>query len=305
MTVRVTDIAAARPWSLVIHGGAGGPQTDGAARTLRAYHEGLRAAYEAGEAILADGGSALDGVCAAVRALEDDPVFNAGRGAVLAADGRAELDASVMTGDGRAGAVTVSRWARNPVDLARAVRANSAHVLLADPPRELVTEWGIAEADQDWFVTDFRVDQLRTLPAQGAPGPRHGTGGAGARDVGGALAAATSTGGMSNKANGRVGDTPVVGAGTDARDGVGAGSTTGEGEAFLEGVVDHDVYARMAYGGVSLPAAGEQAISTELGSRNAMGALIAVGAEGRMIVVTRSETMLAAWRDGDEIMTRT
>ncbi|WP_432559577.1 isoaspartyl peptidase/L-asparaginase family protein [Granulicoccus sp. GXG6511] len=305
MTVRVMVAAPARPWSLVIHGGAGGPKTDGAADELSAYHVGLRAAYEAGEAVLAEGGAALDAVCAAVRTLEDDPIFNAGRGAVLAADGTAEHDASVMTGDGRAGAVTVSRRARNPVELARVVRDRSPHVLLADPPREVLDQWSIEEVDPAWFVTEFRIEQLRTLQAAATTGPRHGTVGAVALDLGGALAAATSTGGMSNKANGRVGDSPVIGAGTYARDGVVAVSTTGEGEAFLEGVVAHDVYARMAYGGVPLPAAVEATLATELGSRDAMGALIAVGADGRLAVGTRSDTMLAAWRDGDEIVTRT
>lgn len=301
---RVIDIAPARAWSLVIHGGAGGPATDGAAETLAAYHDGLRAAYLVGEAVLAQGGSALDAVCAAVRALEDDPIFNAGRGAVLAADGRAELDAAVMTGDGRAGGVTVSRHARHPVDLARAVLERSPHVLLADPPAGLLADWEIEAAEPDWFVTEPRVRQLRSLQADAATGPTHGTVGAVARDSSGALAAATSTGGQANKANGRVGDSPIVGHGTYARDGVVAVSTTGHGEAFMAGVVAHDVYARMAYGGASLPEAAGAAVRTELGSRDAMGALIAVGADGRMVVALHSDTMLAAWRDGEDIVTR-
>ncbi|MDO5682718.1 MAG: isoaspartyl peptidase/L-asparaginase [Propionibacteriaceae bacterium] len=282
----------------------GGTADRRAAKSFDAYHAGLRAAFEAGEAVLAGGGSALDAVCAAVRALEDNPVFNAGRGAVLAADGRAELDASVMTGDGRAGAVTVSRWARNPVELAKAVRQHSPHVLLADPPRSLLATWDVVEAEVGWFETAPRVEQLRRLQAESAEGPRHGTVGAVALDGAGALAAATSTGGMANKANGRVGDSPIVGAGTYARDGVVAVSTTGEGEAFLAGVVAHDVYARMAYGQATLARAVEATLTAELGSRDAMGALIAVGAEGQIVVGTRSDTLLAAWRDGDEIVTR-
>lgn len=301
--MRVIEVAPARPWSLVIHGGAGGRDTDGAAESLHAYHEGLRAAHEAGESVLADGGSALDGVCAAVRALEDDPVFNAGRGAVLAADGRAELDASVMTGDGRAGAVTVARWPRHPVDLARAVLERSEHVLLADPPEGLSAEWGIERVDPAWFITPPRLEQLRLLQAESTAGPSHGTVGAVAKDSHGRLAAATSTGGMANKSTGRVGDSPVIGAGTYARDGVVAVSTTGHGEAFLEGVVAHDVFARMAYAGSPLADAAAATVREELGSRDALGALIAVGADGRIAVVLRSATLLAAWRDGDEVVT--
>lgn len=303
LLVRVIDVAPTRPWSLVLHGGAGGPGTDGAAETLDAYHAGLRTAYEAGETVLAAGGSALDGVCAAVRVLEDDPRFNAGRGAVLNAEGRAELDASVMTGAGRAGGVTVSRWARHPVDLARAVLERSEHVLLADPPVRLAAEWGIERVDPDWFVTPPRLEQLRRLQAERAAGPSHGTVGAVARDQQGRLAAATSTGGMANKSGGRVGDSPIIGAGTYARDGVVAVSTTGHGEAFIEGVVAHDVFARMAYGGQSLADAAAATVASELGSRDAMGALIAVGADGRMVVALRSDTMLAAWRDGDRVVT--
>lgn len=295
---------ANRPHALVIHGGAGGPRTEGAAATLASYHAGLREAYEAGEAVLAEDGSALDATMAAVRVLEDNPIFNAGRGAVLTADGRAELDASVMTGDGRAGAVAVSRHARHPVDLARAVMDRSPHLLLVDPPRELLAEWCLEAADPEWFITRPRLDQLRRLQ-QLNQHTTTGTVGAVARDATGHLAAATSTGGTANKTNGRVGDSPVIGAGTYARDGVVAVSCTGDGEAFLAGVVAHDVYARMAYGGLGLAAAAEATIHAELGSRGALGALIAVDADGHTVVALNSDTMLAAWRAGDEIVTRT
>lgn len=301
--MRVIDVAPTRLWSLVVHGGAGGPETDGAAETMADYHRGLEAAHQAGESVLVAGGSALDAACAAVRALEDDPIFNAGRGAVLAADGRAELDAAVMTGNGRAGAVTVSRWARHPVDLARAVLERSPHVLLADPPHRLATKWGIERVDPEWFVTRPRLQQLRAVQAAATPGPSHGTVGAVARDPQGRLAAATSTGGMANKANGRVGDSPIIGAGTYARDGVVAVSATGHGEAFLAGVVAHDVYARMAYGHRPLAAAASGTLSAELGPRDAMGALIAVDKDGRAVVALHSATLLAAWREGDRVVT--
>lgn len=297
------DIAPAQDWSLVVHGGAGGPRTDGAADELDAYHIGLRLAFESGEAVLAREGSALDAVCAAVRSLEDDPIFNAGRGAALTKDGVAELDASVMTGDGRAGAVAVCRRARNPVDLARAVMERSPHVLLVDPPAHLLRQWGIAESGPEWFVTEPRLRQLNTA-RRGRTQQGHGTVGAVARDTTGRLAAATSTGGTANQFPGRVGDTPVIGAGTFARDGVVAVSCTGFGEAFLRGVVAHDVYARMAYGGLDLAAAADATVQAELASRDAMGALIAVGADARVVVAINSDTMLAAWRDGDRIVTK-
>lgn len=297
------DIAPSRPWSLVIHGGAGGSDTDAAGESTAELHDGLRAAYEAGEAVLADGGSALDGVCAAVRALEDDQVFNAGRGSVLTAAGTAEMDAAVMTGDGRAGAVAGSTQAKNPVDLARAIMEHSQHVFLIDPGQAELDRWGIEPANPDWFVTDARLEQLAHIRAQRLAPPEHGTVGAVARDRQGRLAAATSTGGTALKLNGRIGDSPIIGAGTYARDGVVAVSCTGHGEAFIEGVVAHDVYARMAYGGVDLASAARATLAAEIVARDALGALIAVDSGGRLVVAQHSETMLAAWRDADRIIT--
>lgn len=297
------DVAPSRPWSLIIHGGAGGPDTDAAADSVAQLHAGLRAAYESGEVVLADRGTALDAVCAAVRSLEHNPVFNAGRGSVLTADATAEMDAAVMTGDGRAGAVACSRRARHPVELARAIREQSSHVLLIDPDSAQLEEWGIETVDPEWFVTPARREQLARIMARSADAPDHGTVGAAALDADGHLAAATSTGGTPRKLPGRIGDSPIVGAGTYARDGVVAVSCTGRGEAFLEGVVGHDVYARMAYGGVDLPTAARATLEAEVISRNAMGALIAVDAGGRIVMVQHSETMLSAWREGDRIVT--
>lgn len=296
------DVAPSRPWSLIIHGGAGGPGTDAAAESHAELHAGLRAAYASGEAVLAEGGSALAAVCVAVRRLEENPIFNAGRGSVLTAAGTAEMDAAVMTGDGRAGAVAGSRLARHPVELARAIRDHSAHVLLIDPDVSWLEQWGIEVADPEWFVTAARREQLARIKARCAPAPDHGTVGAVARDAHAQLAAATSTGGTPDKLPGRVGDSPIIGAGTYARDGVVAVSCTGRGEAFLEGVVAHDVYARMAYGGVDLATAARAALDGEVVRRAALGALIAVGADGRIVMIHHSATMLAAWREGDRVI---
>lgn len=297
------DIAPSRSWSLVIHGGAGGPGTDAATESIPEVHAGLEAAYEAGEAVLADRGSALDAVCAVVRSLEENPIFNAGRGSVLTAEGTAEMDAAVMTGDGRAGAVAGSRHARHPVDLARAIREQSPHVLLINPGASILQRWGIEIAEPEWFITPWRREQLAQIKAQRSGAPDHGTVGAVALDTHGHLAAATSTGGTPHKLPGRIGDSPIPGAGTYARDGVVAVSCTGQGEAFLEGVVGHDVYARMAYAGVDLAAAVSATLAAEVVSREAMGAMIAVDAAGRVVMSHHSDTMLSAWRAGDRIVT--
>jgi beta-aspartyl-peptidase (threonine type) len=299
----VTDFAPSRPWSLVIHAGAGGPATDATTDSRAELHEGLRVAYDCGEAELARGGSALDAVCAAVRALEDNPAFNAGRGSVLTEDGTVEMDAAVMTGDGRAGAVAGCRQARNPVELARAIREYSPHVFLIDPDPVLLEQWGIEMADPEWFITPARREQLARIKARRAAAPEHGTVGAAALDWDGHLAAATSTGGVPRQLAGRIGDSPIIGAGTYARDGVVAVSCTGHGEAFIEGVVAHDVYARMAHGGSGLAAAAQATLKAEILARNAVGALIAVDAFGRVVVSRNSATLLSAWRDGDQVVT--
>src|SRR5580693_4256444 len=169
--------------SLALHGGAGA-RTDELTPAARAeYEQGLLAAYGAGWEVLAAGGDALDAVCASVAVLEDDPLFNAGRGAALTASGRAELDASVMTGSGRAGAVAVSRYARSPVRLARAVMEHTEHVLIVDPDAEFVQRYGLEVAGQDYFVTEARQQQLGRVLEGRAVAARHGTVGAAARDA--------------------------------------------------------------------------------------------------------------------------
>jgi L-asparaginase / beta-aspartyl-peptidase len=280
--------------SLVLHGGAGARSYELDPGAQLRYEQGLLAAYRAGWQVLAAGGDALDTVCAAVQVLEDDALFNAGRGAALTASGHAELDASVMTGSGRAGAVAAARHARNPVRLARAVMEHTEHVLLVDPDAGFLARHGVEIVERDYFITEPRREQLDRVLAGRAAAARHGTVGAAARDRGGRVAAATSTGGMTGQADGRVGDSPIVGAGVYARDDVVAISCTGDGEAFIRGVVAYDVAARMRYAGASLTEAVLATFADELTRHGATGGLVAVGADGRVVVAHNSPAMFAA-----------
>lgn len=298
-------VPADGPYALAVHGGAGGRIAELADAERAGFEAGLQTAYRAGVTVLEQGGSAVDAVCAAVTQLEDDPLFNAGRGASLTADGRAELDASVMIGSGAAGAVAASDVARNPVLLARAVMERSPHLLLVAPPSELASDWGLQVVEPDYFVTDARRAQLARLHQQAADGPRHGTVGAVARDAFGGLAAATSTGGMADQWQGRVGDSPIIGAGTYARDGLLAVSCTGDGEAFIRGVVSYDIAARMRYAGLDAAAAVTATISEELTDRDASGGLVAVAADGTVVVAHNSPNLLAAYHDGRQLITLT
>ena len=241
-------------WSLMIHGGAGqlareviGDEYDAAARAA------LSRALDAGTAILAAGGAALDAVAAAVAVLEDDPSFNAGRGAVFTYDGAIELDAAIMDGrDRRAGAVAAVSATRHPVALARAVMEHSPHVFLAGKGADTFSaEQGLEQADADWFATLERRAQLDAMKAR-ATGTgwfdvdmKYGTVGAVACDARGHVAAATSTGGVTGKRWGRIGDSPVIGAGTYADDRSCAVSATGSGEFFIRESVGHEIGARI------------------------------------------------------------
>jgi beta-aspartyl-peptidase (threonine type) len=280
--------------SLALHGGAGGRvgELTPAARTQ--YEQGLLAAYRAGWQVLAAGGGALDAVCASVEVLENDPLFNAGRGAALTATGQAELDASVMTGSGLAGAVAASKYARNPVRLARTVMEHTEHVLIVDPDIAFLKRYGLDVVERDYFITGPRQQQLDQLMDGSAVAARHGTVGAVARDAGRCVAAATSTGGMTGQAEGRVGDTPIIGAGVYARDNVVAISCTGHGEAFIRGVVAYDVAARIRYAGADLAGAVRETFEQELTQRGATGGLVAVGGDGRIVAAHNSPMMFSA-----------
>lgn len=274
-------------WSLAVHGGAGvlergelTPEKD------KAYRAGLDAALEAGAKVLKAGGSSLDAVEAAVRVLEDNPLFNAGKGAVFTAEGRNELDASIMDGATlRAGAVAGVTRTRNPVSLARAVMEKSPHVLLVREGADQFSKAnGLEQVEPEYFRTEERWKQLEAWRKdhQAALDPTHlfGTVGAVALDQAGHVAAATSTGGMTGKRWARVGDSPIIGAGTYARDGVCAVSATGSGEYFIRESAARQVCDRIAWKGetVQQAADGTMASITKIGGD---GGLIAIDGEGR------------------------
>ncbi|WP_374942914.1 isoaspartyl peptidase/L-asparaginase family protein [Sphingomonas sp.] len=269
-------------WTLTIHGGAGGitrevltPEQDAAARA------GLAAALVAGARVLAAGGAAVEAVAATVIVLEDDPAFNSGRGAVLTSEGRVALDAAIMGGDRRAGAVAGVTATRNPVALARAVMEDGAHVFLAGGGADAFSAaHGLEQAGEDWFVTAERRRQLAELQAKGADAfdveMKYGTVGAVACDMHGHVAAATSTGGVTGKRWGRVGDSPVIGAGTWADDRACAVSCTGSGETFLRAGVAHAIAARVRHLGEDAGTAAQAVLSE----------VVALGGTGGIIVVT-------------------
>jgi L-asparaginase / beta-aspartyl-peptidase len=298
--MQIFEAAPAEGPSLALHGGAGGRVEELTLDGRAPYTEGLQAAYCAGWQVLAAGGSALDAVCASVEVLENNPLFNAGRGAALTATGHAELDASVMTGAGHAGAVAASKHARNPVLLARAVMEHTEHALIVDPDVEFLERHGCQAVERGYFITESRRQQLERVLDGRAAAARHGTVGAVARDASGRVAAATSTGGMVGQADGRVGDSPIVGAGVYARDNVVAISSTGHGEAFICGVVAYDIAARIRYANADLAEAVRATIETELGQRGSTGGIIAVGADGRIVVAHNSPAMFSARGTGPE-----
>ncbi len=296
--------ATPRRLAIAIHGGAGVIAreqlgADGGA----AYRQGLEAALDAGYAVLEAGGSSLDAVTTAVRLLEDNPLFNAGRGAVLAHDGRAYLDASIMSGkDLSAGAVTGVTTVRHPIDLARRVMQDSPHVMLSgEGAEEFAGLKGLERVPNDWFITPTRRQQLDRV-LQGRSAPRNelqglGTVGAVAVDARGDVAAATSTGGMTNKRWGRIGDAPIIGAGTYANNASCAVSATGHGEYFIRSVVAHDICALVEYKGWSLERAAKEVVQGKLVQRGGEGGIIAVDPQGNVVLEFNSPGMFRGLRD--------
>jgi len=277
---------SAPKWAIAIHGGAGSMSRDTFdAAAIAAHEAGLAAALEAGRAVLADGGSALDAVTAAVVALEDDPHFNAGRGAVFTYHGTNELDAAIMAGDGRgAGAVAGVTHTKNPVRLARAVMEAGPHVFLSGTgAEEFARDHAIEQVDPDWFATPERWRQLEELKTRKLgwfdAGMKYGTVGAVARDGAGHVAAATSTGGLTGKRWGRIGDSPLIGAGTYADDRAGAVSCTGSGEQFIRTGAAHEICARMRLTGETADQAA-RAVLAEIGAMGGVGGVIVVTPEG-------------------------
>ena len=303
---------------LAIHGGAGTimPGADEAP-----YHAALAEAAAAGEAVLADGGSALDAVVASVMVMEDCLLFNAGRGSVYTSDARQEMDAIVMEGGTRqTGAVAGVCTVAHPVLLARAVMEKSSCVLIAgDGAERFAREQGFPVMAPEYFASSERMDQLRRAMAAGTgalldhdgaaaapinPDTKFGTVGAVARDRGGNLASAVSTGGMTNKRPGRVGDTPIVGAGCYADNASVAIAATGTGEHFLRAVLAYDVAARMRYSGATLAQAAHAAIHDNLAGLGGDGGIVAIGHDGTLAMPFNTTGMYrASVREGEAVVT--
>jgi L-asparaginase / beta-aspartyl-peptidase len=291
-------------FGMAIHGGAGTmPRADMTGAAERKYRSGLQEALDAGYDVLRGGGSSLDAVTRAVVLLEDNPLFNAGHGAVFTLDGRNELDASIMDGNGlRAGAVCGVMRIKNPIELARAVMERSEHVMLAAAgAEEFAASQGIEFVPQSYFYTPERWQQLERIRSgdRGLSGhtiSHVGTVGAVALDSRGHLAAATSTGGMTGKRFQRIGDSPVIGAGTYADDRSCAVSATGHGEIFLRCAVAHDICARVRYGGSGLLEAARAVVFKELPALSGEGGVIAIDSKGEIALEFNSEGMFRASR---------
>ena len=299
---------ADQPIAIAIHGGAGTIERDQMSpEREQAIRVALESAVKAGHAILAEGGDSLDAVVAAIRILEDAPEFNAGRGSVLTNVGSVEMDASIM--DGRtldAGAVASVSGIRHPIEAARIVMTDSPHVMLiGDGAVTFVRDKDIQFEDEAWFKTDFRRDQLRQMQETDQAATQlsedwYSTVGAVALDADGNLAAATSTGGMANKRWGRVGDSPIIGAGTYADNRTCAVSATGHGEFFIRHVVAYDICARMAYTGRPLVQTADEVVNQVLKNAGGDGGVIAIDRHGRVTMPFNTAGMYRAaiYRDG-------
>jgi beta-aspartyl-peptidase (threonine type) len=291
-------------FGLAIHGGAGTlPRNEMSVEAEGHYRSGLEQALSAGYALLERGGGSVDAVTAAVVMLEDNPLFNAGRGAVFTLEGRNELDASIMEGSSlQAGAVCGLLRIRNPIELAKAVMQRSEHVMLAaEGAEEFARSLGFEFVPQSYFYTEARWKQLERIrggdTSLSALTISHvGTVGAVALDAHGHLAAATSTGGMTGKRYHRIGDSPIIGAGTYADDRSCAVSATGHGEVFIRAAVAHDICARMRFGGRSLTQAVREVVLEELPPMQGEGGVISIDAAGEICMEFNSEGMFRASR---------
>lgn len=294
--------------ALAVHGGAGTIERSSMTpEREKEYRAGIENALRAGAKILSGGGSALDATEAAVRVLEDDPHFNAGKGAVFTSAGTNEMDAAIMDGRSQsAGAVAGVQHVRNPILLARAVMEKSKHVLMIGAgAEEFARRTGIELVDAKYFFTERRWDELKKKQASEKSGEKHvsdaghhGTVGAVARDKDGNLAAATSTGGTTNKLPGRVGDSPIIGAGTYANNASCAVSCTGDGEYFIRAAVAHEISALMLDRGMSLREASETALENarKLGGE---GGLIAVDKSGEIALPFNTRGMYRGYLAAD------
>ncbi len=288
-------------FAIAIHGGAGTilkssmtPEQDALYRTK------LTEAIDIGYAILENGGTSLDAVEAVVQRLEDDSLFNAGKGSVFNSEGKVELDASIMDGNTlKAGAVAGVHHVKNPIRLARAVMEQSEHVFfIGDGAEKFAQEKGLELVDESYFFTEARWQSLQKAKAKDSltEKEKHGTVGAVALDQHGNLAAATSTGGMTNKKFGRIGDSPIIGAGTYADNETCAISATGHGEYFIRAVVAHDIASLMRYKGLSLQAAAEEVVMKKLTKLGGTGGIVALDRSGNIAMPFNTEGMYRAFK---------
>jgi L-asparaginase / beta-aspartyl-peptidase len=304
-----TGDSAIRDVVLAVHGGAGSlPRGSISPEQEKAYRDGLTAALRAGYRLIEDGRSSLDAVEAAVRVLEDDPNFNSGKGAVFNTDAEQELDASIMNGaDLRSGAVAGVHNTKNPISLARMVMERSAHVMMAGVGADtFALRNGVPYTTQDYFFTQRRWDALLAAKQQGAAAEKEGeTVGAVAVDGSREVAAATSTGGLTNKLVGRVGDSPIIGAGTYANSRTVAVSCTGTGEVFIRGVAAYDISAIMEYTRSSVQRAASRVVNEKIPALGATGGVIALDPRGNLATPHSTAGLINAYitRDG-RIVTR-
>jgi L-asparaginase / beta-aspartyl-peptidase len=296
-------------YTLVIHGGAGTIlKRDMTDEKELAYHKALEDALDKGSEILVNGGTAVDAVRAATVSLEENILFNAGRGSVFGKDGRQEMDASIMDGKTTmAGAVSAVQHIRNPVELAYTIMTKSQHVMLnGKGAYDFAVMNGLRTEPDEYFFSQFRYDQWKLMQGSDEAALDHnviikdkkfGTVGAVALDVQGNIAAATSTGGMTNKQFGRVGDSPIIGAGTYANNKTCAISCTGHGEPFIRAVTAYDVSCLMEYKGLSLEDAMNIVVHDKLMKIDGEGGMIGVDAKGNAAMVFNSEGMYRGMRN--------
>jgi beta-aspartyl-peptidase (threonine type) len=295
----VTDIPGPKQeWAIVIHGGAGGMTRDNLTPELeKEYRESLLTAINTGKKILAEGGSALDAVEQTIKTMEDNPLFNAGKGAVFTHEGRNELDAAIMDGSNlAAGAVAGVTDIKNPITAARRVMTNSPHVMLSGSgASQFAKEQGLEIVPPSYFYTEKRFNELQELLKK----EKNGTVGCCALDKSGNLAAGTSTGGMANKRYNRIGDSPIIGAGTYANNKTCAVSGTGHGEYFIRWTVAHDISALMEYKGLSVKEASELVVNDKLVKAGGSGGVICLDKNGNISMPFNSAGMFRGFATAD------
>jgi len=301
------EVAQKPDYVLVVHGGAGtATKASYSPERAQQYVDKLTEVLETGGRILEKGGSSLDAVEACIRIMEDSPMFNAGKGAVFNEFGKNELDASFMDGKTlNAGAVTGVSTIKNPITAARKVMEKSPHVMLAGKGAEaFARKMGLDIVDSSYFFSQRRWDSYMRAKTrrEEEKNKKFSTVGAVALDKAGNLAAGTSTGGMTYKMLGRIGDSPVIGAGTYANNNTCAVSATGHGEFFIRNVVAYDISARMEYAGMSLQQAGDELINNKLKEINADGGIIAVDMNGNIAMPFNTESMIRGYISSDGSM---